>query len=193
MTVTTTSLRDRIVEAAIERTTREGWSSVTMAALAADVGVSRQTVYNEVGAKPALAEAMVLDELARFLAVVRAAFDRRDALEDAVRDAVRGVLELAATSPLLRAVVAGGAAEDADLLPPLTTRSSALLDAARAVLTDCLAPYAVDPARLGAGVDAVVRVVLSHVVSPSGTPHRTADDVAWLATRLLTPASGPGS
>ena len=65
--MTEPSLRDRIIAAAAERTAVAGWSSVTMSRLADDVGVSRQTVYNEVGAKPALAEAMVLDELARFI------------------------------------------------------------------------------------------------------------------------------
>ena len=62
--------RDRIVAAAVEMTTSSGWAAVTMARLADAVGVSRQTVYNEVGSKPALAEAMVLEELTRFLGVV---------------------------------------------------------------------------------------------------------------------------
>ena len=44
-----TSLRDRLVTAAVELTLAHGWSQVTMARLAAEVGVSRQTVYNEVG------------------------------------------------------------------------------------------------------------------------------------------------
>ena len=51
--------RDRIVAAAVELTTTSGWASVTMSRLAAAAGVSRQTVYNEVGSKPALAETMI--------------------------------------------------------------------------------------------------------------------------------------
>ena len=47
-----------------------GWSSLTMSKLADRVGVSRQTVYNEVGGKEGLAEAMILGELERFLGVV---------------------------------------------------------------------------------------------------------------------------
>ena len=31
----------------------------------------------------------------------------------------------------------------------------------------------------------VVRVVLSHVMQPSGTAGRTADDIAWIAARVL--------
>jgi len=75
MTAASTT-RERIVEAAVAMTTEAGWSGVTMAALADRVGVSRQTVYNEVGSKEGLAEAVILRELARFLAVVSAAFDR---------------------------------------------------------------------------------------------------------------------
>ena len=53
-------VRQRIVAAAAELTTASGWAQLTMAQLADLVGVSRQTVYNEIGGKPQLAEAMVL-------------------------------------------------------------------------------------------------------------------------------------
>ena len=32
----------------------------------------------------------------------------------------------------------------------------------------------------------VVRVVLSHVMQPSGPPAETADDIAWIAARVLS-------
>ena len=69
--------RERIVDAAVAMTTESGWSGVTMGALADRVGVSRQTVYNEVGSKEGLAEAVILRELARFLDVVSARLRRR--------------------------------------------------------------------------------------------------------------------
>ena len=56
-------MRDRVVDAAIRVTTERGWAKVTMSRLADDVGVSRQTVYNEVGSKNDLAEAMVDEEV----------------------------------------------------------------------------------------------------------------------------------
>ena len=49
--VATLTLRDRLLEAAVELTTTAGWAKVTMARLADEVGVSRQTVYNEIGTK----------------------------------------------------------------------------------------------------------------------------------------------
>jgi len=99
-------MHERVVAAASALTLEVGWASVTMGKLADRVGVSRQTVYNEVGSKPQLAEEMVLAELATFLAVVDAAFDRYpDSLVDAIRAAARGVLDLARTNALLQAVV----------------------------------------------------------------------------------------
>ncbi len=191
----TLSLRQRIIAAAVETTTRSGWSSVTMARLAGVVGVSRQTVYNEIGSKPALAEAVVLDELARFLGVVESAFDVHTGdLTGSVRAAVRGVLGLAADSALLRTIVSGASGEDAGLLPPLTTRSLPLLDTAKSVLGQRLAPFAthLDERRLAATADVVVRVVLSHVMQPSAPAETTADEVAWLTQRLLSAESWAG-
>jgi Bacterial Tetracyclin repressor, C-terminal domain len=57
------------------------------------------------------------------------------------------------------------------------------------VVVERVVPYAVDltPAELEAAIDAVVRVVLSHVMQPSAAPERTADDIAWIAARVLRP------
>ena len=193
MTVMTTTptLRERIVAEAAALTSEVGWAAVTMAALAARVGVSRQTVYNEVGSKPALGEAMVLRELERFLGVVGEAFDDhpRD-LDAAVRAAVRAVLDLAAESALLRALATFTHGGDTELMPLLTTRSDVLVDAASGMVLGRLEGYdvALEPRRRRAAVDVVVRVVLSHVVRPGGSPAQVADDVAWVAGRLLRPA-----
>ncbi len=182
------SLRQRIVAAAVELTTTGGWAQVTMSRLAERVGVSRQTVYNEIGTKPALAEAMILSELDRFLAAVESAFDRHpDDLPEAIRSAAGGVLELAQDNRLLHAVVSATHGADTELLPLLTTHAESLLAAAKLVVAERVAPYDVplDPTHLEAAIDMVVRVVLSHVMQPSGPPERTAADISWIATRVL--------
>lgn len=180
--------RERIVDAAIAMTTESGWSAVTMGALAERVGFSRQTVYNEVGTKPALAEAMIMHELDRFLGAVSRAFDEHPAdLVAAIRAASLGVLELAQDNRLLHAVVSATHGADTELLPLLTTHAESLLAAAKAVVGERITPYrvALEPGRLDAATDMVVRVVLSHVMQPSATPARTADDIAWIAQRVL--------
>ena len=43
----------------------------------------------------------------------------------------------------------------------------------------------IDDGRLDAVIDMVVRLLLSHVVHPVGTPADTADDIAWISSRTL--------
>lgn len=182
------STRDRIVAAAVEMTTSTGWASVTMARLAQAVGVSRQTVYNDIGTKPELAEAMVLSELARFLTLVEAAFDDEpDDLTRAIDRAVADVLTYAQDNNLLHAVVSATHGADTELLPLLTTNAGSLLDTAKEVVTARVTPYApaIAPEQLQPAIDMVVRVVLSHVMQPSGTPAKTAADLSWLVGRVL--------
>lgn len=182
-----TTLRQRIVEAAIDTTSRGGWSTVTMGGLAERVGVSRQTVYNEVGSKPALAEAVVAHELAGFLSLVELAFEAHagDPVA-AVEAASRGVLERARGNGLLRAIVSATHGSDNELLPLLTTNSSALIDAATEIVSGRLALEAprLSGERLALAADVIVRTVLSHVMQPARSPQQTAVDLAE-ATRLL--------
>ncbi|MBB2501411.1 TetR/AcrR family transcriptional regulator [Amycolatopsis echigonensis] len=180
--------RQPIITAAIELTAKSGWPAVTMARLAELVGVSRQTVYNEIGSKTALAEAMISHELQRFLAVVSTAFDRHpDDLVEAIYDAVRAVLELADDNILLRAIASATHGTDNEFLPLLTTRAGSLLTEAKTVLRARVLRYAppLDDGQLTVVMDLVVRTVLSHVMQPSGTPAETADGLAWVAARVL--------
>jgi AcrR family transcriptional regulator len=187
-TIATSSTRQRILDAAVELVTVSGFSSITMASLAEHAGVSRQTVYNEIGTKSDLADAVVLDELGRFLAVVESGFDQHPrALRPALRDAIEGVLERATDSALLRAVVAATNGADTELLPPLTTRASSLVEAATAVVDARIADYEVGagPAARATVVDMLVRTVLSHVMQPSGDPRTTATRIADVVTTAL--------
>lgn len=185
MSVTT---HDRIIDAAVELTTTLGWAGVTMSRLADEVGVSRQTVYNEVGSKKSLAEAMILAELAGFLQVVEDAFDAEPRhLARAIEKVVTDVLVFAADNRLLHAVVSATHGADTELLPLLTTNAGSLLDTSKKVVLGRVAAYdtGLTPEELEGAIDMVVRVVLSHVMQPSGTPQRTAADLAWLVRRVL--------
>ena len=182
------TMRDRVLASAVVLTGRLGWSQVTMGKIADEVGVSRQTVYNEIGSKPQLAEAMTLRELDRFLAIVSVAFDRHPTdLVEAIRSAAQRVLEHAQDNQLLRAVASATHGADTELLPLLTTHAESLLGVAKAVIVERVRPYdvPVDEAHLDAAVDMVVRVVLSHVMQPSAAPRETADNLAWIAARVL--------
>jgi AcrR family transcriptional regulator len=166
-----------------------------MAKVAALAGVSRQTVYNEYGAKPALGQAMVLRELDRFLAVVGDELDRHTDLVEAIRAAAGRILEMAARNPLLHTALSsahqvstGGRGADNDLLPFLTTDAQPLIAAAQAVIVDRLdrsPDLDLDATQIGVATDAIVRLVLSHVMQPGTEPQRTADHLAWIVARLV--------
>ncbi|WP_035905035.1 TetR/AcrR family transcriptional regulator [Knoellia subterranea] len=186
----TTSLRERLIEAAADLTVEHGWSGVTMSRLADVVGVSRQTVYNEVGGKTELAESLVLWELGHFLTAVNEGFDAHpDELVDAARDAIRRVLERAEVNPLLRAAVSATQGADTELLPLLTTDSQSLVAAAAVAIELRLGEYdhGLELERVGALVDTIVRLVVSHVMRPSASPNETAELVSWIVARVLRP------
>ena len=189
---TGTGLRERLVEAASEITCATGWSDVTMAKLADRVGVSRQTVYNEVGSKPALGQAMVMRELDRFLALVATELDRHDDVVEAIRAASERILVAARDNPLLHAVLSTAQGGTSELLPYLTTQAEPLVEAATTMIAEHVdkrfPDLGLSDEELATGLDTVVRLVLSHVMQPGDTPERTAERIAWISARVLTSA-----
>jgi AcrR family transcriptional regulator len=190
------AVSDRLVQAAAEITTEAGWAAVTMGKVASRAGVSRQTVYNELGSKPALGQAMVMRELERFLDAVAEELDRHDDLVEAIRSAAARILRMARSNPLLDAVLAsahgvsrGERGSDHELLPLLTTDAAPLISAATAVIAERLPVRFPDTglsdAEAQAAIDSVVRLVLSHVMQPGDDPEQTADTIAWIVARVL--------
>jgi len=165
-----------------------GWEHVTVSAVAAAVGVSRPTFYKEFAGKQALGEALVRRETDRFLSGVAAVLDEHTQdVDAAIAAAVQYTLLEAQASPLLRAVLTSTRGGDDSLLPLLTTRLAPLLSAASAALTGWFAEHFPehDDATVAEGVDAVVRLVVSHLVLPAAPPEQTARQLATLATRYL--------
>jgi AcrR family transcriptional regulator len=189
------SLRERLLDAAKRLIEQSGWASVTMAKLAASVGVSRQTVHTELGTKHSLAESLVLRELDEFLAFVRERLGAEADLVEGVRSACQGILEQAETNLLLRTVLGSIRSEtetDGELLKLLTIESGMIVDAAVQVVRDSIEESYADlpfsEAELSMAVEAVVRLVLSHVVRPSKDPAEAADDIAHLVQLALAGA-----
>jgi len=183
------SWRDRLIAQAAELTRSGGWQAITMAKLADRVGVSRQTVYNEIGSKRQLAEAMIMHELEVFLQAVDAAFEEHpESLSEAIRAAATRVLEMARKNPLLHAVLSASHGAESALLPLLTTQVEPLLEAAHGLVRRHLDTYdhGLDEDRIDPLVDMVIRLVLSHVTAPSTSPAETAENIAWIAERVLT-------
>ena len=182
------STRSRIIDAAARLTVADGWSKVTMSRLAHEAGVSRQTVYNAVGSREALAEAMVLKESAKFVLEIVDGFDSHpDDLLRAIHNAVEYPLAFAKGNSLLRAVISATHGADTELLPLLTAHSASLLGTVKTVIHDKAERYEIDltPDQISIMIDLIVRSSMSHVMQPSGTPQETASAIAWLVARVL--------
>ncbi|MFE1954350.1 TetR family transcriptional regulator [Streptomyces sp. NPDC059524] len=187
-------LRERVLDAAYELVTTEGWGRLRVAAVARAAGVSRQTVYNEFGSnsKDAIGLALVEREAERFLLGIQRELDaHRDSLDAAARAGVGFVLGQAADNPLIKSVLtAARGGEDDDLLAYLTTRPEPVFDTAT-VMLDAYAADAwpeVDDLSRSLAVEAIVRLTVSHIVQPAASPEESARRIAAITTRIAYPA-----
>lgn len=190
--VVRTMLRDRLFDAAASLFSEIGWRNITMAKVADRAGVSRQTVYNELGTKQELAEQLVMRELDTFLDVVRQSFEAEPEFAAAVESAIAGALAAAERNDLLRAVLESGHTGDHELLP-FITQSQSLIDRATEFLFGQVLEHfpevAVVNPRLTVALESVVRLVLSHVTQPSKGAAETAQDLGWLVRAVLLGAA----
>ncbi|MGB8651258.1 MAG: TetR family transcriptional regulator [Mycobacteriales bacterium] len=198
-------VHEHALEAAHAMLLERGWDKVRFGDVAAAIGVSRPTLYAAFGNKEGLGEALVLRETDRFMTGIGEVLAAHtDDAEGAVTAAVTFTLAEAERSPVLHAVLTSTRGGSESLLPLLTTRSGPVLHAATAVLvawfTESFPGVAEEEVR--EGVDALVRLVVSHLVLPADDPARTPERLARLAVRYLAVAergrlragrTGPGS
>ncbi|MDQ2726937.1 MAG: TetR family transcriptional regulator [Actinomycetota bacterium] len=176
---------------------RRPWASIRMADVAAAAGVSRQTLYGEFGSRQGLAEAYVVAETERFLAMVDAALDAAGSdPRAAVAAAMSTFLVAAQAGGLLRAIVNDDG--NHDLLTLITTHGEGVLDAAGGHLARFFnqrwPTMPDDDALLAARC--LVRLALSYATRPDGSPEEAAREVATLLGPFLDEAiagSAPGS
>jgi AcrR family transcriptional regulator len=101
------STRDALLDAAYDAAVSGDWTRTRMIDVAASAGVSRQTLYNEFGTKDALAQAMAMREIQRFIEGTERALEEAhpDDPIQAVGAAARYTLQRAADNPLLKAAL----------------------------------------------------------------------------------------
>lgn len=176
-------LHEAFLDAAQDITVASGWHRVRMNVVAAQVGVSRQTLHAEFGTRDALGQALIMRETERFLDGVAECLRRHPRkLATAVSDAVGYTLLRAAEDPLLHTVLTSARGGDDSLLPLLTTRSEPVLHAASAALREYADEHYphLDPERVAAVVDNVVRLTVSHIVLPADPAHVIAGRLGQL-------------
>lgn len=174
-------LRATLLDAMRAELRTRAWGDVTMADVARAAGVSRQTLYKELGSRQELAQAYVLREADRFLVAVREAVERHlDDPTTALAAAFEVFLTAAAEDPVVRAVVSGDGGDE--LLPLLTTQGRPVLQHA----TDNLAAFlqegwpALGEQQAQLLAESVVRLAISYAALPSGPSAMTGRSVADL-------------
>jgi AcrR family transcriptional regulator len=178
---------DAALDAAAAEVVQRGWQGLRMRAIAEEVGVSRQTLYNAFSDRHGLASALMERLVDRFLSGVERAVGERRELRAQWAAAFRFTLDTAANEPLLKVVLAADGTDE--LLPLLTTGGAPIITAAKARLTAAfLATHPdLDPAALDVVSETVTRLALSHIVLPLDPAETVAERVADLAARYLEP------
>ncbi len=174
-------LRDTLFDAARDELGQRPWAEVTMADIAKAAGVSRQTLYKEFGTRDEFSAAFVIREGERFLdAVERAVREHLDDPAAAVSAALEVFLATAGEDPLMRLLLSDDGT--GGMLPLVTTRSMPVVTWASARLAAVMRdgwPHASEhDAQLLA--ETLVRLAISYVTVPKGTPAATARDAAAL-------------
>jgi AcrR family transcriptional regulator len=174
-------LRDTLFDAARDQVQQRPWADVTMADVASAAGVSRQTLYKEFGTRDEFSAAFVIHEGERFLdsveQVVRANYDDPHA---AIAGAFEAFLTAAGEDALVRILLSDDGT--GGMLPLVTTQSTPVVQWATqrlaAVIHEGWPQASEADTRLLA--ESLVRLAISHVTVPGGSPLETAAAVAQL-------------
>jgi AcrR family transcriptional regulator len=182
-------LRELALDAAREVVLDRGWSAVRMGSIATAVGISRQSLHAEFGTKDDLGDALVMREVSIFFEGMLERLDHHPGdLAGAVRDAAAYIFDAASDNPLLQTILTRAPAQgDFSLLPLLTTRGEPLIGRAAGLFGDWVNAQwpetDADDTRLM--VESVVRLALSHILTPTLSASQVADHLALLACRCL--------
>jgi AcrR family transcriptional regulator len=184
-------LRETLFGAARDELHHRAWSEVTMADIASAAGVSRQTLYKEFGSRDEFAQAFVIHEGERFLAVVETAVRKHfDDPRAAVGAALGVFLRGAGEDPLVRILLSDDGT--GGMLPFVTTQGMPVVQWATGRLTSVIRegwPEApADKAELLA--ESLVRLAISYVTAPSDTPETTAAHAGELLGPFIDEALG---
>jgi AcrR family transcriptional regulator len=176
-------LRAALLDAARDALMTSGFRGLRMGAIAAAVGVSRQTVYNEFGDKLGLAQALVLDHTASLLDGIDAALTSFPDTSDAIRAAATYVLDTSAADPFTKVAMTGE--PSVEILPLLTTRGEPVLVAARDRIAAHLRARCGDARDVDLAAETAVRLVVSHLMLNLDPVEVAADKITRAVTALL--------
>jgi AcrR family transcriptional regulator len=184
-------LRQTLFDAAREQLEVRPWSEVTMGDIAAAAGVSRQTLYKEFGNRSEFGLAFVINVGERFLdEVERAVLAHTDDPRAAVGAALELFLRTAGEDPLIRILLSDDGT--GGMLPFVTTQGLPVVSWATARLAGVIEqgwPQA-PKADVDLLAEALVRLAISYITTPSEAPETTAAAMADLLGPFIDRALG---
>ncbi len=187
-------LRESLLDAARRLLEDRPWAQITMSDVARAAGLSRQTLYKELGTRDEFAQQFVIREGARFLdAVERAIEGRLDEPRAAIQAGLEVFLTAASDDPLVKLLLADDGT--GGMLPLVTTQSGPVLVWASARLEQAMRagwPQAREE-DLELLADTFVRLAISYVTMPRRSPRESALAAATLLAPYVEQAiSGAG-
>ncbi len=189
-------LRESLLDAARRLLEDRPWAQITMSDVARAAGLSRQTLYKELGTRDEFAQQFVIREGARFLdAVERAIEGRLDEPRAAIQAGLEVFLTTASEDPLVKLLLADDGT--GGMLPLITTQSGPVLVWASARLEQAMRagwPQAREE-DLKLLADTFVRLAISYVTMPRRSPRESALAAATLLAPYVEQAisgAGPG-
>ncbi|WP_427383809.1 TetR family transcriptional regulator [Janibacter sp. G56] len=186
-------MRASILEAARKRAAKVDWSAIRISDIADDVGVSRQTVYNEFGAKDDLARALFEAEIGTFVAGIVDITGRAPNITTALSDTLNWLFDAAGNHPIIQRMLSDArAGEGGSLLPILTVRPEVVLLPARQMLLKAFTDRwpARDIDRTEQMIDFVVRLSLSEILMPSDRPRvDVIEGIVTMSKAVLKPVN----
>ena len=159
-----------------------------MTPVARAAGVSRQTIYNEFGSRQALVEAYISHEIENLIAEVERSVRANAHDPGAALQAAFGLfLRLASDEPVIQ-MITSDAGED-QLVPLLTKLGRAIADERITRLIVDVWPR-VDASDAELVAESLVRLAISHALSPTSDPGTAARNVTRLVRPLFTEILG---
>ncbi len=186
-------LRDRVLDAAYELVCAEGWRAVNMSRIAVQVGISRQLLYKEFGAKRALGQALVQRETDRFVTGVISAM--RAHPEDVAAGLGAGAaftLRASTDDALVRASMARARDAEVGLTPMLTMGPKPIWAGAMDAVAAAVRQFYVLPDSIDRQLNSIIevdfRLTFSHMLQPMSTVDEAAAQICDTVRALLQAA-----
>jgi AcrR family transcriptional regulator len=164
--------RARILDAVFSCAETYGLSRTTMADVAKEARLSRQTVYRYFPGRHALLAALVLREEERIIAAVKEAIAPFNELRPAMEAAFVTTLKTFREHPLLDKVMA---TEPQELLPFLTVEANPVLSLGKRLTEHVFSTRArnVPPELVHRAAEACARIFISYAISPPDEDNET--------------------